>query len=216
MAWTETVTVVAGQLMDAAFWNVHVRDNNLALRAGGLELTAGGLVIAATADTLGTLSIPFGCVPYYTGAAWVAVLWTDLVYPVGCILWSVDGTNPAAYFGGSWVAAAGGRMVVGVDPSDATFAAGAFGGTNAHALTLAELPAHPHTVTDPGHAHLAGISNFRDGSEFNTDALQTYPGTSTRISSANVTGITISGAGANVPHNNLPPYYVIYMWLRVA
>lgn len=59
MSWTTPATVVAGQLMTAAFWNQQIRDNATELRQGGLALTsqaAGDLPYASTATQLARLA----------------------------------------------------------------------------------------------------------------------------------------------------------------
>lgn len=43
------------------------------------------------------------------------------MYPVGSIYMSVVNTNPASYFGGTWVAWGSGRVPVGINTADANF-----------------------------------------------------------------------------------------------
>ncbi len=82
------------------------------------------------------------------------------VYPVGSIYMSVDDTNPATLFGGTWERIAGGRCLIGADDS---YLAGRQGGEATHALTYDELPAHTHsaTATSGGeHKHNRGTMNI--------------------------------------------------------
>lgn len=65
----------------------------------------------------------------------------DDIYPVGSIYMSVNNVNPAALFGGTWEALAGGRCLIGADK---THPLGATGGEENHVLSIAELPAHKH------------------------------------------------------------------------
>jgi len=56
MSWTAPATVTAGQLMTAAFWNTHVRDNELET-APAKVTTAGDTVYGTAANTLSRLGI---------------------------------------------------------------------------------------------------------------------------------------------------------------
>ena len=69
----------------------------------------------------------------------------DAVYPVGSIYMSVKSTNPGTLFGGTWVAIAQGRCLVGVNTSDTDFKTPEkTGGEKTHKLTIAEMPSHSH------------------------------------------------------------------------
>jgi microcystin-dependent protein len=47
-----------------------------------------------------------------------------------------------------------GRNVIGLNPSETDFdVLGETGGAKRHTLTINEMPAHTHDITDPGHAH---------------------------------------------------------------
>ena len=72
----------------------------------------------------------------------------NAIYPIGSIYMSTSSTNPAAYFGGTWVAWGQGRVPVGVGTSDKVFAANESGGASKVTLTAAQsgVPAHSHGV----------------------------------------------------------------------
>ena len=82
---------------------------------------------------------------------------------------------------------------------------GASGGSQTHALTTAELAAHTHAVTDPGHAHnTSGESGFLENAQsgfvrFTPTSLSGAPTTSA------TTGITVASAGSGAAHNNVQP-----------
>ncbi|GMM93126.1 tail fiber protein [Qipengyuania sp. MTN3-11] len=90
---------------------------------------------------------------------------------------------------------------------------GATGGAQTHTLTTAQMPAHSHTVTDPGHTHsspsssgTAGVVNGFD------DIAQTTSGTATTGSAA--TGITVASAGSGEAHNNVQPTIIANKIIR--
>lgn len=97
-----------------------------------------------------------------------------------------------------------GRVAVGVDATQAEFnEVGKRGGSKAHTLTIAEMPAHSHTET------------------FNSARI------ATEASPPQVGGMTSSGGlgttvaeqstlktGGGLPHNNLQPYETVYYLIR--
>ena len=85
----------------------------------------------------------------------------DRTYPVGSIYLSVNETNPAQYFGGTWVAWGSGRVPVGVNASDENFdAVEKTGGSAAVSLSTEHMPAHSHTVG--AHSHEIGRASCRE------------------------------------------------------
>lgn len=84
--------------------------------------------------------------------------------------------------------------------------AGSVCGENLHTLVPAELAAHGHGVTDPGHGHdLNNATGVRrtGGSAQLTTTLNADERTSDITVVANTTGITIQSAGSDAPHNNV-------------
>ena len=76
------------------------------------------------------------------------------VYPVGSIYMSVNNSNPATLFGGTWEEIQG-KFLLGRSTGHA---AGTTGGEETHTLTSNEMPAHTHngpshTHTGPSHTH---------------------------------------------------------------
>lgn len=82
------------------------------------------------------------------------------VYPIGCIYTSTVSTNPATVFGfGTWVAFGSGKVLVGLNGSDADFdTSEETGGAKTATLSGANLPAHAHTVNPPSTTSY-GVSN---------------------------------------------------------
>ena len=123
----------------------------------------------------------------------------ETIYPVGSIYINAGvATNPGTLLGfGTWTAFGTGRTIVGVDSSDTDFdTVRETGGAKTHTLTIAELPAHSHTVAaSTNDSDNAGISQ---GNTINTTDVSTS---------------SVCGVGA---HNNLQPYITAYMWRRTA
>ncbi len=118
------------------------------------------------------------------------------LYPIGSIYISVDSTNPATYFGGSWEQI---RDVFLLGAGN-TYTGGTTGGEATHQLSVLEMPSHNHTMlfTFAGSGSGTGIP---------------YSG-STSIVGGDAT--PCQHTGGNQAHNNMPPYLTVYMWKRVA
>jgi hypothetical protein len=134
----------------------------------------------------------------------------ELCWPVGSIYLSLSSTNPADVFGfGAWVAFGAGRCLVGVDVGDADFdAAEKTSGSKTVALTEAQLPAHTHAVTDPGHTHVQGVNSTATGglSGYTADTSTNTRVNSGYSTSSATTGVTVGSTGSGQAH----------LWKRVA
>lgn len=89
--------------------------------------------------------------------------------------------------------------------------AGATGGEDSHILSISELPAHSHGVTDSGHSHSGGAAAPSSSGYFgiNEDVRsQASTGSST-------TGISIQNTGSGAAHENRPAYLEILYMIRV-
>lgn len=142
-------------------------------------------------------------------------------FPVGSVFLSVVSTNPGTLLGyGTWVAFAAGRMLVGLNVGDPDFdTVEETGGAKTHTLATANLPAHNHPVTDPGHTHLTQRYPTATGasSGFTADtSMSGTPADNTLSTKANTTGITVGNTGSGTAVNHLPPYIVVYCWKRTA
>lgn len=122
-------------------------------------------------------------------------------YPIGKIILSEVGTNPATYLGfGTWELWGSGRIPVGIDIEDEDFnSAGKTGGEKEHTLTVNEMPSHYHQFA---------IDGGSDAGTMDRLALNDY-GPARWYSNTRPTG---NGQA----HNNMPPYIVCYMWKRTA
>ena len=132
----------------------------------------------------------------------------NMVYPVGSIYMSVNSTSPATLFGGRWEAISQGRTLVGVgtgtdiNGDSMTWTAEAEGGEYFHTLTIDEMPSHNHSVNT--------IYPFVNG------------GNRTAVANSNSNNVTGTAAdvvlneGGGQAHNNLQPFFAVYMWKRTA
>lgn len=121
-------------------------------------------------------------------------------YPVGSVYISVLDANPNTYFGTStWVRIAEGRMLVGQQTNDSDFdVAEETGGAKTVTLTTDQMPAHTHTVSGIENPGGTGSSGSEDGTSSFDSSL------------------TTSSTGGGQAHDNMPPYFVVYMWKRTA
>lgn len=122
-------------------------------------------------------------------------------YPVGSIYLNASvSTNPATLLGfGTWTAVGAGRMLLG---KGGGYSAGATGGEATHTLTEAEMPAHTHTFG-------GGANDFKQSTQVSNGGGPFVPATGV----ANNAG-SGGSAGSGAAHNNMPPYLVVYMWVR--
>jgi microcystin-dependent protein len=99
-----------------------------------------------------------------------------------------------------------------------TLPVGTMGGEATHVLTEAEMPAHVHTITDPGHVHDI-VDNLAPGTVFGSYALT---GSVNQLQDLDqntqsaTTGITINSTGGGGSHNNLPPFCAINFIIKFA
>ena len=123
-------------------------------------------------------------------------------WPVGAMFFAGVSTNPNTLLGGgTWEARGTGRVLVGIDAGDPDFdTVGETGGAKTHTLTSAEMPGHVHGELAPTSAS-SGALKF---------------GIDTNASGSQAAGLNTGSTGGGGAHNNMPPYLVVYMWVRTA
>lgn len=122
----------------------------------------------------------------------------DEIYPVGSIYMSVNNTNPSTLFGGTWSQIKDCFLLACGD----IYSNGSTGGEATHTLTINEMPSHYHNYEayidkDPlgGYDKVLVYGNPA-GTQYHT--FNVFP------------------TGGNQPHNNMPPYFAVYIWQRTA
>ena len=132
------------------------------------------------------------------------------LHPVGSWYFSTVATNPVDIFGfGTWQLITD-RFLIGAGTS---YASGAMGGEAVHTLTAAELPTHQHNVLSGTLGGNNGNYKFMLSSQ---SMYGTYDGNYGVITDDRFITAASSVYCGNQPHNNMPPYYAIYMWVRTA
>lgn len=162
-------------------------------------------------------SVGVNCFPASNGVLQLgenAFLTAQGAYPVGSIYLSVTDTDPATLFGGTWERISQGRFLLGAGANVANttdywgaypagkenFPVGEMGGEVTHTLTVAEMPSHNHPERlEWSNTAGWGVTGYGQGANAVVDQ-------------GSVTGAT----GGGKPHNNLPPYLVVFMWKRVS
>ena len=131
----------------------------------------------------------------------------DSMYPVGSIYMSVNDTNPATLFGGTWEQLQN-RFLLGAGSS---YTAGSTGGEATHQLTVNEMPSHAgHVYNEVRGGNWAGFLSTSDATSYGSS------GRGWNLTAGNELHPAGDSLGGNAAHNNMPPYLVVYIWKRTA
>jgi microcystin-dependent protein len=207
-----TDVVLASVPVNAANGNVSV--------AGGLSV-AGSLSVTGALTQGGGLVMPTGAMLEYAGSAaptgWLLCDGSAISRTVYAALFAILSTAYGAGDGSTTfnLPDRRGKFGVGVD---GTYTRGSTGGaasgttssngshnhtgaTGSTTLTTAQIPAHSHTITDPGHLHAisGGYRTLSGGTFFGGGGGNMGSGSQTDSAS---TGITIDNAGGGTGHDH--------------
>ena len=147
------------------------------------------------------------------------------VYPIGSIyVNATSSTNPATLLGfGTWTAFGAGRVMVGLDASDALFDTAEETGGSKDAVVVSHTHTATSTVTDPGHFHNADASGQFTLQNSTLPASGGYTGSGKSVSDKTATattGITVAttnaSTGSSGTNANVQPYITVRMWKRTA
>ena len=106
--------------------------------------------------------------------------------------------------------------------SGASWGFGTYGGETSHQLSIAEMPGHDHGYSQSPHDHGTHAHTYTavtgSGNSF-SNALPVpygFASTSTSVSGvpASNANINFTGQGGWAPHNNMPPYGVLYYIIK--
>ena len=153
------------------------------------------------------------------------IMWNGPTVPTGWAL--CDGTNETPNLSGRFILGSG--NVTDSSGNIGNYSLGQTQGQIDVRLSVDEIPAHSHTINDPGHRHETklyyALKQFEVASQDNvisslsntdnTTTQQTFFGLPLQ-SSVNQTGITINNTGGGTSHNNMPPYYVLAYIMRLS
>jgi hypothetical protein len=165
-----------------------------------------------------------------------------IMFPIGAVYTTIVNTNPSTFIGGTWVAFASGRTLVGVDIAQTEFdTVEETGGVKTHTHTI---NGHTHSVTTNNHAHSVTTSNHTHTVSGNTSSAQggfgafasgslSPDGNHTHnvnltsssnggqtITSSSAGGETVTSASSGTLTSNsdttLQPYITVYFFKRTA
>lgn len=133
-------------------------------------------------------------------------------FPIGYIYLSTSNVNPGQFFGGTWEPIKDRFLLLAGD----TYTGGQTGGEATHKLTIDEMPSHYHGTYNNGFsfATMKSISGSSGKLRVGMDGRYGFASNNgyDDLSVNNGTG----RAGGNQPHNNMPPYIVVYGWVKVS
>lgn len=128
------------------------------------------------------------------------------IYPVGSIYLSVESTSPASLFGGSWEQIEDRFLLAAGD----SYSVGDTGGEATHTLTVGEMPEHAHSIGNKPGTGGTPQEWFSQWEWYINNAWYQFQTGTTTLASRT------QHSGSGNPHNNMPPYYTVYMWKRIA
>jgi hypothetical protein len=168
---------------------------------------------AAPTAASGTNTTQLATTAFVTAAA-------QALYPVGSIyINATSSSNPSTLLGfGTWTAFGAGRVMVGLDASDALFDTAEETGGSKNAVLVSHTHTATSTVTDPGHLHSMTMSSATGAGSQALAAQNNSAGSGN--TNSNTTGITVattnSTEGVSGTNANVQPYIVVRMWKRTA
>lgn len=136
----------------------------------------------------------------------------NMIYPVGSIYMSVNGTSPATLFGGTWQRITGHFLLAGTDSSNSGAAQtpGNTGGAATHTLTKAELPNTTLGVKFPFNSVEYDAYMYQ---------MTVYTGGGTGIGTFGLNQgnkLHTEALGSGTAFSIMPPFLSVYVWKRTA
>ena len=220
--------IVKGTELDTEFNNIATA---VATKADINSPAFSGTPTAPTAST-GTSNTQLSTTAFVQAAI-------ALLYPVGSIYTNASvATNPATLIGfGTWTAFGAGRVMVGLNASNALFDTAEETGGSADAITVSHTHTgstdtagdHQHFIANPdnypGGLNTLGSGNTLTRNAYSGDSRDAYQlggnGTGASIGLTNTAGshshsVTVNSTGSSGTNANYQPYITVYMWKRVS
>lgn len=139
----------------------------------------------------------------------------DLIHPIGSVIQLNSETDPNAIYEGTTWERIKGKVLVGVDEDDVTFAsAGLEGGEKEHKLVEKELPVIDGNMQLHGQEYGSIVYNVT-GHYYGTKVNDKYKTGNQASGAYSLSGVGYK-FGGNDSHNNLQPYKTVYIWERTA
>ena len=200
--------VVSGDDFNVEFLAVKTAVNSKADLAGSASQAFSATTAAANVNTTQVATTQYVTTAIAANPITAAVV-NALVYPVGSIYFNMAvATNPATLLGmGTWVRYGQGRVLVGIQDSGTFDALNEELGSETHALSIAELPAHAHKNGAP--KDCAAQHPYGSASGNAVSVFCDTNGTTT-------TNALTDSVGSGTAHTNLQPSVTVYMWKRTA
>lgn len=121
-------------------------------------------------------------------------IYPNAYYKVGDIFITTNEENPANRFGGTWQKLPEETFLM---TASSNYTVKSTGGENEVTLTVEQIPPHSHEL-------------YCSGTGGNSSSLQRV--TNNGVWDAN----KMKSTGGGQPHNNMPKFYAVYIWIRVA
>lgn len=126
-------------------------------------------------------------------------IYPNAYYKVGDIFITTNEENPANRFGGTWQKLPEETFLM---TASSNYTVKSTGGENEVTLGNEHIPEHSHTVTG-----YVGTTQWANGEIWFRASQEGGNTTKSR---------TTSSTGGGQPHNNMPKFYAVYIWIRVA
>jgi hypothetical protein len=195
---SDPLKVISGAEFATEFGLIQTAVNTKANLNGAATETFSAVKAASGTDTTQVATTSF----VKTAIAAIPAVDLTSVYPIGSVYMNAtSGTNPVTLLGmtgTTWVEFGEGRMLLGENSSHAN---GSTGGSETHTLTIAEMPAHTHSLVN---------GRGKDGTTYSGKV--DYHGRGGVVSPSSATNSTGGGTAFNI----MNPYITVYMWKRTA
>lgn len=105
------------------------------------------------------------------------------------------------------------RIAASVIASGDASTVGSYGGASTVTLDISQIPAHSHTINDPGHIH--NFKKMQVGYAAGFGPVPNHPSLYDEPTSTAYTGITINNAGGGGAHSNMSPFMMVGAYIKL-